>query len=73
MTFNGNFPGVTGTANVFVLAGTWDSNNFHEAEASMDQGAATTTSITVRVFTWSNSSQPPVIEDADFSVMVMTP
>lgn len=71
VTFHGDYAGLTEVADLTVLATVSDTDNFHVSSASMDQGSASETAITVRVFTWSTSVTPNPIVPANFSVVVM--
>jgi hypothetical protein len=71
VTFNGNFPGVTSINQVATFATMWDTDDFDTASASNDQSAASSSAITVRVFTWKTSTA--ALTDRDFSVSIQTP
>ena len=72
VTFTGNYTGVTGVGDIAVLATISDTDNYHVASASMDQGSANATTIVVRVFVWSTATTPNPLEDKDFSVVVLS-
>jgi hypothetical protein len=73
VTFNGVFPNVTSMDQVATFASMWDSNTFDVASASNDQSTASSTAISVRVFTWQTANSPATLDDRDFSVLIMTP
>ena len=70
ITFTGTYDGVTTANDVTVLATAAHSGNFNIASASMDQGSASSTTIVVRVITYSTFIFPNTRADAAFSVVV---
>ena len=70
VTFTGSYPGVTSRDDVAVFATAEHTTNFHVASASMDLGDANSTTIVVRVFTYTTAVFPHVRDDVGFSVMV---
>jgi hypothetical protein len=72
VTFTGAYPGVSNLDDVTVLATIADTNNFHVASLSSDEGSANGTTIVAKVYVWTTGVSPNVQEDEDFSVMLLT-
>jgi hypothetical protein len=74
VTFTGDFAGVSSINDVATNVSVWDSDTFDVGSASNDQSSASSSSITIRVFTWSNDGDvvtPPLV-DRDFTVSFYT-
>jgi hypothetical protein len=73
VTFTGTYPGATSKDKLSTFA-TVDTDNYDWASTSLDTSATpTTTSIGVRVFTITGSTNPASVVNRDFAVEVLVP
>ena len=69
VTFTGDFSDVTSVGDVTVLATMLDTNNFHVASASADEFTFSPTTFMVKVWVW--QTNPVVLDDANFAVLLL--